>query len=1339
MKDLRITLDIKDIQSQITIPVKVGDTSCKLYIALTENGEPYKVHENSFGVFTGKKGDGNPILNNCLVEDGVICYAFTPQTVAAPGVLECEVRIYDEDGGTLTTPRFTIIVDERVVKDSEVTSSSEFAFLDDVVKEEETRKKNEKERIENFNNFSNVINETRIQNELVNTKLDDVITPIALSPITIYEKKYINANGEVLDHPENRLKLVKIEPSTNYYVGNLNEGRNCTIFLDDKKELICNYTSLYPRYEIVITTPDNAHYMLYWAQDGYDDDLIIEESLYNTYGKVRGVLSENMSTDDFVKVDSIIDIESTTFKKKYMVYNMHNPKTDTEGYYCNYSNGAISPNANYCYTEKIAVEPNQVLKFTTEQGEYFNCRMVTEYDIDGTCLGGVQNVWEYTQHDNVAFIVVSLDMTKHRNAMIADASAKGYMPYNDGEYLNEKYLFKDENITDAATIKNSATSSLTIDTFPQYLKTAQSLTFKGKFSGFQNLKIGKGYNTYRGHWFEIDNTKIVHHKYETNDIIVTSISHNLDIADYLSVMIDIDGNNAVLSLNSRGGTFTHTFNFECECCGVPFVTSGTSMSNVIFSATSKSFNRDVWMFGDSYFGVNGIRTIGQLKNLGVFDDVLIDGLAGQNSIGAFTELQKALKYGTPKYIVWCLGMNDDDNTHQSYLGEVESLCRAKGIELIMATIPTTPTRTKEVVSNYVRNSGHRYIDFYNAVGANASGEWYQGYLGEDDVHPTELGAKALAVQILIDFPEILKNHDISDEIYHDQILEEVNKKLNSDGGTVTGDYYKDGNVFIHEGNLEKIEPKINEVLESGQYINTNNLEKIEPKITEVFANEVFANESFVESASGNPVVLKDSAKQRFKNLKVFGKTTQNTTTGKNLYDISTIKNGYQVGNFIPDNAYRLVEIYLTKGTYTISVSMKETINKLRWRKYRGTYEDYTESDKNISTFTITMEQDGYFEFQFRNVNTTETFTNLKIQIEQGSQATSYEEFTGGIPSPNPNYPQELKSVGDSGSFEVGVYGKNLIDINSCLPISSEKVTISGDNIIIEAKENLYGVWWEKPPLEVGQTYTFSVGAISQHGSEYGFRLGYENGTISSVPNGLIQTITITKPVSWANYYVGRPFSSTTDITISNVQVELGTQATPYEPCQKQSITLTDTLRGVGEVADEIDFAKGVLIQRINEVTLDGSNDEIWTIYGHRDDGTTRFDFKNTQTVGASSFYGCLCNGFKVATEINKGDDVCWTNNSESFLEFRIQTSRVSTVADLKAMLKANPIKVVYSMKTPIEIPLTETELNAYRQLHTNKPNTTIISEVEMQVDYVADPKTYIDNKFAELAALTLEV
>jgi len=80
------------------------------------------------------------------------------------------------------------------------------------------------------------------------------------------------------------------------------------------------------------------------------------------------------------------------------------------------------------------------------------------------------------------------------------------------------------------------------------------------------------------------------------------------------------------------------------------------------------------------------------------------------------------------------------------------------------------------------------------------------------------------------------------------------------------------------------------------------------------------------------------------------------------------------------------------------------------------------------------------------------------------------------------------------------------------------------------------------------------------------------------------------------------------------------------------------------------------------------------------------------------------------------------------------TEKASTVAELQSYLASNPTVIQYAMLEPIETPLSETELAAYRALHTNKPNTTILNDggAHMAVAYAADTKMYIDNKIAAL-------
>ena len=108
-----------------------------------------------------------------------------------------------------------------------------------------------------------------------------------------------------------------------------------------------------------------------------------------------------------------------------------------------------------------------------------------------------------------------------------------------------------------------------------------------------------------------------------------------------------------------------------------------------------------------------------------------------------------------------MGMNDadtDTSINQSWkdcVDEVIEICNNKGVELVLATIPNVPNRNHNFKNEYVKNLGLRYVDFNEAVIKEGS-TWYDGMLSSDDVHPDILGAKALYMQVLMDFPEVMK-------------------------------------------------------------------------------------------------------------------------------------------------------------------------------------------------------------------------------------------------------------------------------------------------------------------------------------------------------------------------------------------------------------------------------------------------------------------------------------------------------------------------------------------------------------------------------------------------------
>ena len=300
-------------------------------------------------------------------------------------------------------------------------------------------------------------------------------------------------------------------------------------------------------------------------------------------------------------------------------------------------------------------------------------------------------------------------------------------------------------------------SIISVANYPKYLKKNTFVSFYGKFSTFTGLKVGKGYNTYRGDWVEVTASDVIFHHYESNtDNTVQTDAHGLTISDYVSVILYLDTDGRLnCSVNSIGGTFSTYIQTNYDVfSGDTFAVPSSDMTDVELSASNGDTKKPVWCIGDSYFGVNEQRVLGQLKALGFWNGVLFDGLAGLNSQNAYDELTKLFSLGTPKMLIWYLGMNDSNTNYYHYLTLVKTLCESKGVTLVLNKVPSVPNLEKETIGGYVEASGCRYINSYLAVGSSVGGAWYTGFLSSDNVHPTALGAKALAMHMLVDVPEL---------------------------------------------------------------------------------------------------------------------------------------------------------------------------------------------------------------------------------------------------------------------------------------------------------------------------------------------------------------------------------------------------------------------------------------------------------------------------------------------------------------------------------------------------------------------------------------------------------
>ena len=119
----KLSLDVQQACSPVMPEVKQGDTKRELWVTLTDGGAPYPISEECYAVFTAAKPDGTFLSNPCRIQGNTVVYALTPQTVAAAGVCDCEIKLYGADDGLLTSARFGLLVQEPAVGDGDVIQS----------------------------------------------------------------------------------------------------------------------------------------------------------------------------------------------------------------------------------------------------------------------------------------------------------------------------------------------------------------------------------------------------------------------------------------------------------------------------------------------------------------------------------------------------------------------------------------------------------------------------------------------------------------------------------------------------------------------------------------------------------------------------------------------------------------------------------------------------------------------------------------------------------------------------------------------------------------------------------------------------------------------------------------------------------------------------------------------------------------------------------------------------------------------------------------------------------------------------------------------------------------
>lgn len=512
--------------------------------------------------------------------------------------------------------------------------------------------------------------------------------------------------------------------------------------------------------------------------------------------------------------------------------------------------------------------------------------------------------------------------------------------------------------------------------------------------------------------------------------------------------------------------------------------------------------------------------------------------------------------------------------------------------------------------------------------------------------------------------------------------------------------------------------------------------------------------------SGSPTTVTDSAEMPLQGLRVYGKSKQATTTGKNLCSIKSCQLSTNIVKSKIVSWTKSSQVYYAFDTQNISgaeaylsVKYHDADKKIvgsngattacdgtrKTGSFNGVYAGTDASNIDLTTIKYISVQLGLY----RDSVTPSFIDNIMVSDDKNAP---FEPYTGGKPSPSPEYPQEIVSAGENGSIGVEITGKNLFGGKAF----ADKIvelggTLVGDNVKIYASKISGNLIYKF--ADSSKRYTIIVeGVNSSKIQAVNLSVHYSDGTtggFGEFVNGKRIVVTYKSVIGvYGSFYTGE--TTYTKFGIFEGEVK----ESDYEPYKesKAIIQIQGGLPGIpvttggnytdenGQqyICDEIDFSRGKYVQRVWQAEFDGSEDEVWTTANNEK------PFRIEKVMPEDMYYRTgFCNRYKSVSLFTDTGIVFGVHNATICMSdsgFYDITLPDKGLSKWKAYLAEHQIKVMTYLNTPIETDLTEAQIQAYKSLTTFKP-TSIISNDEntqMEVEYACDTKTWVTNKINTL-------
>lgn len=453
-------------------------------------------------------------------------------------------------------------------------------------------------------------------------------------------------------------------------------------------------------------------------------------------------------------------------------------------------------------------------------------------------------------------------------------------------------------------------------------------------------------------------------------------------------------------------------------------------------------------------------------------------------------------------------------------------------------------------------------------------------------------------------------------------------------------------------------------------------------------------------------------------LKIEGKSEQATTNGYQLFDASklptktyggaTVTNNGD-GSFTVSGSGNLTEVFLLNYVYSQEETQK--LLKKGTLKINGlislnpyfaaglvTLDGATFiSDKklNYEITSIEITEEDLKNTRFRIVfygtsNNAIKAGTIKPMLYQEGDGT-WEPFTGGESSPNPNYPQEIRNALD----------EPLVSVSRNLCNDKDGYSYSPSYKHISTRSYIRNVFKKMKP---NTKYTIFIYGLSFINKMTSFQIRDRDGKnpncttvkLGGLNKCVFKTIEILNPFkNNVLFFYTKELTEIEQAELKNLKVmivegDYSSDDLPYEPHKYAETPLNIELRSLSDGTCDV-YEKGTITRMIDYKEYDGSSDENWKLQSINSNGIANFNIAISSSIKVA---GSMCNRFIFdKSSISVATKEAYHLNDNNFF-IRLKKETASTVEEFKVWLNEHPVRLLYQRPTPItekvELPIVPT-------------------------------------------------